>query len=182
MSDSLARARLARAARRLVLMTDDARLPDPVAAARLLPKGSIVVLRSRERLETLARALLRLPVAVLIAGDPELAARLGAQGFHLPEIRAREAAHWRARFPDMFITASAHSLRALSRRHVDAMFLSPVFPTASHPGRTALTAARANLIARQVCVPVYALGGIDARNAPLLHGFAGIAAIAALRP
>jgi thiamine-phosphate pyrophosphorylase len=161
-------------------MTDDARLPDPIAAARALPRGSLVVARSRERLEPLVRALLKLPLCVLAAGDPELAVRLGAQGFHLPEARAREAAHWRARFPDMFITASAHSLRALAVAHVDAVFLSPVFPTESHPERAALTAVRANAIARQACVPVYALGGIDARNAKRLHGFAGIAAIGAL--
>lgn len=181
MSDSLARARLARAAGRLVLMTDDARLADPLAAAQALPRGSVVVVRSRTRLEPLARALLKTQCTVLIAGDPLLAVRLGAHGFHLPQARAGEAAYWRARFPSMVITASAHSLRALSCRHVDAIFLSPVFATKSHPDRAALTAVRANLMARQVDVPVYALGGVDARNVRRLHGFAGIAAIGALK-
>jgi len=161
-------------------MTDDARLPDPLAAARALPKGSMVVARSREMLEPLTRALLKAHGTVLVAGDPLLAARLGAHGIHLPQARAGEAAHWRARFPDMLITASAHSLRALAREHVDAFFLSPVFETASHPGGAALGTVRANMIARQVRVPVYALGGIDARNAARLSGFAGIAAIGAL--
>jgi len=45
----------------------------------------------------------------------------------------------------------------------------------------ALGAVRANMIARQVRIPVYALGGIDARNAVRLSGFAGIAAIGALK-
>jgi thiamine-phosphate pyrophosphorylase len=179
-SDSLARARLARAAGCLVLMTDDVRLADPLAAARALPRGSMVVVRSRTRLEPLGRALLKMGCTVLIAGDPLLAARLGAHGFHLPQARAGEAAYWRARFADMVITASAHSLRALSRDHVDAIFLSPVFATESHPERTPLTAVRANLMARQARVPVYALGGIDARNAARLSGFSGIAAIGAL--
>lgn len=186
MSDSLARARLARAAGRLVLMTDDERLPDPLAAARALPKGSIVVARSRVRLEELSRMLLKLArtrgFAVLVAGDPPLAARLGADGFHLPEARAGEIAHWRARWPAMFITTSAHSLRALRETQADAVFLSPVFATASHPSRAALTAVRANLMARQARGPVYALGGIDARNAGLLSAFVGLAAIGALRP
>jgi thiamine-phosphate pyrophosphorylase len=164
----------------LVLMTDDVRLPDPLAAARALPKGSMVVARSRGELEPLVRALLRAHCAVLVAGDPLLAVRLGAHGIHLPQARAGEAAHWRARFPDMLITASAHSMRALAREHVDAFFLSPVFETVSHPGRAALGAMRANMIARQVRVPVYALGGIDARNAARLSGFNGIAAIGAL--
>ncbi len=94
-----------------------------------------------------------------------------------------ESAYWRARFPSLLITTSAHSLHALLRAQsmpVDAVFLSPVFATQSHPERTALTPARANLIAKQMRKPLYALGGIDARNAALLHGFAGIAAIGAL--
>jgi thiamine-phosphate pyrophosphorylase len=80
----------------------------------------------------------------------------------------------------MVITISAHSLRALSRRHVDAIFLSPVFATESHPERAALTAVRASLMARKARVPVYALGGVNSQNARRLHGFAGIAAIGAL--
>jgi len=63
---------------------------------------------------------------------------------------------------------------------VDAVFLSPVFATRSHPERTSLTPVRANLAAKQMRKPLYALGGIDARNAALLHGFAGLAAIGAL--
>ncbi|HEX4859878.1 MAG TPA: thiamine phosphate synthase [Rhizomicrobium sp.] len=173
---------LGRALPALVLMTDDARLSDPLAAARALPKGSMVVARARDGLEKLARALLKTHCTVLVAGDPLLASRLGAHGIHLPEARAGEAAYWRARFPGMLITASAHSLRALRRDHVDAFFLSPVFETKSHPGRAPLGAVRASLIARQARVPVYALGGVDARNAALLSGFRGIAAIGALTP
>ena len=175
----------------LVLMTDDDRLSDPLPAARALPRGSMVVARSRDarRLGELSLALLRIArrrgVAVLIAGDPLLAARLGADGFHLPETRAGEAAYWRARFSSMVITTSAHSLRALLRAQllpVDAIFLSPVFSTRSHPNRRALTPLRANFVARAATRPVYALGGIDAHNAQHLAPdvFAGIATIGAL--
>jgi thiamine-phosphate pyrophosphorylase len=181
----------ARALPSLVLMTDDDRLPDPLAAARALPRGSMVVARSRDprKLNELGRALLKIAhrsgLAVLIAGDPLLAARLGADGFHLPEARAGEAAYWRARFSSMMITISTHSLRALlcaRRLPVDAIFLSPVFATGSHPNRAALTPPRANFVARAATKPVYALGGIDARN--VLHLapdiFSGIAAVGAL--
>jgi thiamine-phosphate pyrophosphorylase len=171
-------------------MTDDERLPDPLAAARVLPRGSLVVARSRDawRLNDLSRALLELSrrngFAVLIASDPLLAARLGADGFHLSEARMGEAAYWHARFPDMTITTAAHSLRALSRAQslpVDAIFLSPIFSTSSHPDRTALTPVRANFMARGFGKPVYALGGIDATNARRLgNNFAGIASIGAL--
>jgi thiamine-phosphate pyrophosphorylase len=164
-------------------MTDDARLADPLEAARALPKGSMVVVRSRGDPAPLVLALLRLRhVTVIVAGDPLLAARLGAHGIHLPEARAHDASRWRARFPHMIITSAAHSLRALLLSRGDVVFLSPVFPTKSHPGRAALSPARANLIARQAPKPIYALGGIDAANAKRLSGFAGIAAIGALTP
>jgi thiamine monophosphate synthase len=45
-----------------------------------------------------------------------------------------------------------------------------------------LTPVRANAMAHALSIPVYALGGVTARNAPRLHGFAGIAAIGALAP
>jgi thiamine-phosphate pyrophosphorylase len=172
-------------------MTDDGRLPDPLAAVRELPRGSMVVIRARDanRRAELSCAILKLAqrktLAVLIASDPEMAAQLGADGFHLPETRAGEASHWRARFPNFMATASAHSFRALMRTRllpVDAVFLSPVFATGSHPDRAGLSPHRANIIARAIDKPVYALGGIDARNATLLTraAFAGIAAIGAL--
>lgn len=198
MTDSLARRKLASAAARLnashrmagllpplVLLTDDERLADPLAAARALPRGAMVVARARDavRRAALARALLDIARArdliVLVADDPELAAHLGADGLHLPQSRAGEAAHWRAAHPRWILTAAAHGAFA-GDPYLDAVFLSPVFATASHPERAALSAARANAIARQSRTPVYALGGIDARKARLLEGFVGIAAIGGL--
>jgi thiamine-phosphate pyrophosphorylase len=172
-------------------MTDDERLPDPLAAAGALPRGSMVVVRARdpERRDALSRAMLKLAhrkgLAVLIAGDPLLAARLGADGFHLSETRMREASYWRARFPALTITMAAHSFRALMLVRllpIDAVFLSPLFSTRSHTDRAALTALRGSIIARAAGKPVYALGGIDAQSFRLLAGdaFAGIAAIGAL--
>jgi thiamine-phosphate pyrophosphorylase len=170
----------------LALFTDDDRLADPLAAARALPRGSMVVVRSRNgaRRAALTRAMVDLArtraLIVLVAGDGALAAVSGADGLHLPEARLGEAAGWRAR-RRFLITASVHSLAALAKaKFVDAVFLSPVFPTASHPGRAALTAIRANAIARAARMPVYALGGVEPCNARLLSGFAGIAAIGAL--
>ncbi len=171
----------------LLLLTDDQRLPDPLPAARALPRGAVIILRSRDasRRAALAAALRAIArvrgLLLLIADDPQLAAKIGAHGIHLPQRRAREAAHWRARYPHWFVTAAAHSLRAvLNAGGADAVLLSPVFATASHPDAPALTPARARLIARQAPIPVFALGGIDAQNAGLLHGFAGLAAIGAL--
>jgi thiamine-phosphate pyrophosphorylase len=162
----------------LVLFTDDSGR-DWLRAARRLPRGNIVVLRGQQR-AALLEVLRPLPLRLLVADDPGLAAQ--ADGLHLPERRAAEVAHWRARRPDWIITAAAHSLRALMNlRHVDAAFLSPVFSTASHPGAVALTPLRAAFIARHAMVPIYALGGVDGRNAArLAPSFSGIAAITAL--
>jgi thiamine-phosphate pyrophosphorylase len=132
MAYALEREKLARAARALnaasrwrnmpalILMTDQARLPDPVAVARSLPRGSAIVLRHTDigaraalgrRLSDIARER---GLLLLVAGDARLAADIGAHGLHLPEARAREAAHWRAVRPSWLITASAHSARALA--------------------------------------------------------------------
>ena len=166
----------------LVLFTDDSSR-DWLDAARRLPRGSAVVIRSRDA-KTRAALLAQLSqvrgLKLLVADDPVLAE--GADGLHLPQARAREATHWRARHPGWIITASAHSLRALlTLGPVDAVFLSPIFGTASHPGAPALGAVRAAFIAAASPAPVYALGGINSRNASLLApAFAGIAAIVAL--
>jgi thiamine-phosphate pyrophosphorylase len=180
-------AKLARAAARLnagllCLMTDDERLPDPVAAARALPKGSLVIIRARDtkRRRALAEALSAETngLILLAADDPALANRL--HGLHLPEARAREAAHWRALRPGWVITVAAHSARTLQAPHADAALLSPVFATRSHPKAHPLTPARARFIARASLMPVLALGGVNERNAALLSGFSGIAAISGL--
>lgn len=167
-------------------MTDDERLADPVSAALALPPGSLVIVRSREEAKRQALAALMREIArarglfLSVAGDVALALALNADGLHLPEARVGEAAALRARH-DLLLTASAHSFAAVTRAaHLDALILSAVFPTASHPGGSSLGPLRANLIARQAPLPLYALGGITAENASLLSGFCGIAAIGAL--
>jgi thiamine-phosphate pyrophosphorylase len=175
----------------LVLMTDDDRLVDPLEAARMLPRGSLVVLRARNaaRRAALARALMNVALnrglRVSIADDPELAARCSADGVHFPEARIGEAAHWRVRRPHWLITCAAHSLSACARARLvraDAAFLAPVFATQSHPGRNCLGPFRARAIAHASLIPVYALGGIDAQNAARLAdgGFIGLAAVEGL--
>jgi len=167
-------------------MTDDVRAPEPLPTILSLPRGSLVILRARDASRRAALAAAIFPRArargliLLIADDPKLAARLGAHGVHLPQARARQAGHWRVLHPHWIITVAAHSLRGLAAGAADAALLSPVFSTASHPKAPSLGAARARLMARQAMVPVLALGGVDARNAAALRGFAGLAAIGAL--
>jgi thiamine-phosphate pyrophosphorylase len=202
-SDSLAPRGLARAAARLnragrfagllpplCFVTDDDRLADAAEAAKALPRGSLVIARASGDGQRAALVQRLAPVAkardlmLLMASDATLAAHAQADGLHLPEARAGEIAHWRALRPDWMITSSAHSFYALMRAQTaDAVLLSPVFATASHPDRNHLTAIRANAIAAQAHVPIYALGGVDAVTAKRLAGFnyAGVAAISALQ-
>jgi thiamine-phosphate pyrophosphorylase len=197
MSDSLGRRSLARAAAKLAqandlilpvlaLFTDEDRLPDPVAAAKALPFGSLVIARARtdsaraKLVENLSPVANARNLILLVANDAVLAAK--ANGLHLPEVRAAEAAHWRARYPHWLVTAAAHSPRTFLRSDADAFFLSPVFATQSHPNKAGLSPLRAAALARLSIKPVYALGGVTARNAALLDGlgFSGIAGISAL--
>jgi thiamine-phosphate pyrophosphorylase len=190
-------ARLARALNRaarlppLILMTDDLRLPDPLGSAAGLPRGCAVILRHRDQAaqSSLAQLLRKIThergVLLLISQDAGLARAVGADGLHLPERLARTAAHWKTLRPNWFVTAAAHSaasLAAAARARADAVLLAPVFQTPSHPERGTLGAVRARNIARQIRVPVYALGGINHHTAMRLTGssIAGIAAIDAL--
>ena len=171
----------------LMLITDAGRLPDPAGAAQRLPSGSAVLLRDYElaEREVLARQLAdvarRGGLKLLIAGDADLAIRVGAAGVHFPQARAGEARRWRHR-RHWLITVAAHSRQALRQAAMcgaDAALLSPVFATASHPERRPLGPQGFNLLATRTPLPVYALGGIDRHNATrLVSGrAAGIAAI-----
>jgi thiamine-phosphate pyrophosphorylase len=80
------------------------------------------------------------------------------------------------------VSASVHNLRELKaaeRRGAAFVFVSPVFPTRSHPGARTLGRVRFGLLARQARIPVIALGGMDARKGRSLkalgaYGWAGI--------
>lgn len=191
------RATTTRAARlpSLILMSDTRRLPDPARALASLPRGSAVIFRHYDapdrvqRARRLVAAARARGVRVLIAGDARLAAAVGADGVHLPEGLARHGpglwSCWRRK--GWLVTAAAHSRAALFRAakaHADAALLGPVFPTASHPERTALGAIRLALLARQSPLPVFALGGISLIAARRLKdarlvGIAGISGLVA---
>ena len=176
----------------LWLFTDD-RLAHPHAAIRALaahrPGLFGVVLRARTasarrqlgaRLAPLCR---RAGIPFLVAGDVRLAHALHA-GLHLAAGRNPG----RSRPRRGLVSASAHDaaeLRAAVRAGADLVFVSPVFPTASHPGARALGPVRAARLARAAParIRVLALGGIDGRTARALsRRFTGAGAIGALSP
>lgn len=149
----------------LWLFTDSDRLPDPRPAAARLPKGIAgVVLRhdlhpDRTAIgRDLARICRARRLALVVAGDVGLAAALGA-GVHLRGGRWPSAAR-----SSGVVTSSAHTmpdLRRAARNRAVLAFLSPVFPTASHPGAPALGAFRWAMLARRSGIGVAALGGVD---------------------
>lgn len=173
----------------LILVTDAARLPDPVAAIKRLPRGSGVIFRhyaapGRAGLAGKLAALCRARrLLFLVGGDARLALAVRADGLHLRERDLAAMILPGAR--RLFITASAHSRRALvaaGRRGATAALLGPVFETGSHPGKPGLGSLRFASIARHSPVPVYALGGITPANARRLLGSkaVGIAALGGL--
>jgi thiamine-phosphate pyrophosphorylase len=153
----------------LWLFTDARRMPDPRPAAMRLPRGLAgVVLRhdgepGRHALGVdLARICRARRLALVVAGDARLAAALRA-GVHLRSGRLPLGA---ARFMRRrgFVTSSAHGpaeLARAARAGADLVFLSPIFPTTSHPGASALGPVRWMALARSSPVPVAALGGIS---------------------
>lgn len=166
-------------------MTDDTRDADWREAVRALPRGAAVIVRHREgrAREALARQLKPLCAArgvkMLVAEDVRLAVRVRADGVHVPERQAGRLAGVRRAHPHWLITSSAHGAAATAAtRSADAVLISPVFATASHPARRALGAVRFAALATSTRA-AYALGGIDDASAPRLGAFrlAGLALI-----
>src|SRR5258706_6758434 len=101
-------------------MTDDDRMSNPLAAARTLPRGAMVVVRSRDAARRMKLAFGLMAIArtraliVLIANDARLAQHCGADGLHLSQAQAHRSAHWRALRPRWFITAAATDFRPVA--------------------------------------------------------------------
>jgi thiamine-phosphate pyrophosphorylase len=146
----------------LWLFTDARRLPDPRPVVARLPKGLAgVVLRHDTEPEraALGRDLARMCRArrlkLVVAGDPRLAAALGA-GMHLRAGRWPAGAPIAQRRRGTLLTSSAHSgadLRRAARAGADLAFLSPAFATKSHPDAAALGPLRWARLARGAAFP-----------------------------
>jgi thiamine-phosphate pyrophosphorylase len=173
----------------LFFFTDPQRTPDPIAIARRLPRGAAIVYRHFDAADRLAkaRALRRIAarrgLALLIGADGPLAARVRADGVHLPERAGAHAPLLRRRHPGWLITIAAHDARAAARAGragAAAIMLSPVFPSRSPSAAGAHGPRTSAAIAARTPCPVIALGGVNARTIKRLRGaFAGIAGIEA---
>lgn len=178
----------------LIVMTDAARQPDARDVLACLPPGAALCLRDyglagRAALaHDLARTARARGVRFMVAGDVRLAIACGAWGVHLPEALAR-----RRRLPlalaarhGLAVTMAAHSQRAAAfaarevRGGIDAIVISPVFATRSHPDAAPLgPLGFLRIAAAAGGLPAYGLGGLTAAAAARLApacpaGIAGI--------
>ena len=138
------------------------------ALARL-PRGSGFVFRHyhlaasarRARFDALSALAREDGHTVVLSGSGSEAARWGADGIYGPPARMSRA-------DGLLGIATAHDAReivAAKRAGADAVMLSPVFPSASHPGGRTLGTVRFRMLARGTPLPVIALGGMDAGKA-----------------
>ncbi len=156
---------------RLWLMTDE-RLGDRLAGAiARLPAGAGIVFRhyrldEGERRALFDRVRAAHPGLLLLSAPADLAAKWGADGSH----GRHEGA----------VTAPAHELAEIRMAEAVGarlLFLSPVFPTRSHPDRPALGPEGFAALAAQTDLPVVALGGMSAERTEMLPGAYGWAGI-----
>lgn len=153
-----------------------ARLPAG-AGVVFRPFGQAGALRQGPRLRALARAR---GLVFLVGADPALAARLSADGLHLPQRLAHRAGAIRRAHPAWIVTAAAHDMPAAlatRRAGAQAVVVSPVFPSRSPSAVKPIGPLRFAAIAKGG--PTYALGGVSARTAKrlLLTRAVGLAAI-----
>jgi len=157
-------------------------------AIRRLPPGSAVIVRDPDPRARLAKIKALGPVAagqgVMLLLSAERPTRLaGIGGVHIPETCLsawRRADIERGGFT--FVSASAHSMAGAVRAvrlGVDAILLSPVFRTGSHPQARPLGLGRFEAILKRIRVPVFALGGIGVNQIRRINngGAMGIAGI-----
>jgi thiamine-phosphate pyrophosphorylase len=149
---------------------NDAALED---ALRKLPRGSGFIYRHYHlapegrvarwfELRRIARARGHL----MVLADSSLTAReWGADGVYGAP---------RALYPtsSLLTLATAHSLHEIgiaNRARADAVLVSPVFPTRSHPGAQTLGPVRFRLLASHASMPVIALGGMTGTAVRRVH-------------
>jgi 8-oxo-dGTP diphosphatase len=117
---------------------------------------------------------------------PEIFPALQGEGLHLNRHELKRCAG-RPVNESILLGASCHNAEEieLARKiNVDYICLSPVAETHSHPGENVLGWAAFSELAQRACVPVYALGGMQASDVETAcqYGGQGIAAISCFWP
>ncbi|MFP4494314.1 MAG: Nudix family hydrolase [Halochromatium sp.] len=118
---------------------------------------------------------------LLLNCEPRLAAELPGAGLHLTEARL-SALRERPEIGKALVGASCHGASALAKAAelgLDYALLSPVRHTRSHADAIPLGWSRFAELVEDACLPVYALGGVDAADldTAIDHGAQGVAGI-----
>ncbi len=124
----------------------------------------------------------RYGATVLVSGDETVARKVGADGVHLSAERLMRLS---APPTTPLWASSCHDARQLKRAaelEADFVTLSPVLPTASHPGEPGLGWGKFSELVRGYPLPVYALGGmrLDLLETAMRHGAHGIALLSGI--
>ena len=134
-----------------------------------LPRGSGFVFRHyhlpgaerRQRFDALALLCRSREHIVVLADQPAVAIEWGADGVYGSPGQVGE----RSGLLRLATVHSAEEIVLADSLQVDALFLSPVFPTRSHPGSDTLGKERFFTLASTAKAPVIALGGMNAERA-----------------
>lgn len=103
--------------------------------------------------------------SVILSGTAEQAQTWGANGIYAPPGKLGDLS-------GLLRLATAHDayeIALANAANADGVFLSPVFPTRSHPGGQCLGSAKFHELAARARIPVIALGGMTAQRARALQ-------------
>ena len=121
---------------------------------------------------------------LLVSDRADVALAADADGVHLGE-RSLPITAIRRHLPaEMLLGRSTHNLDEATEQEAAGasyLFLGPIYPTKTHPDGTPLGLDHLREAVLRCKIPIVAIGGIDAKNAPgvVAAGAAGIAAIRA---
>lgn len=150
---------------------------DVVAAVRALPVGLCGVVFRHDGAPGRAGLLREVAAVCRARRFPLVVAGAGA-------VPVGAGRHVREGWGSGGLTSSAHGRAGLVRARragVAMVFVSPAFPTVSHPGAGALGPIRWGMLTRRAGVRVAALGGVDGASVRRLpRAVAAVAAIGAL--
>ena len=170
------------------MMTDENRLTISNIDLANLGKNSAIIIRGKSQKQRLQlinhfySIRLKKEFKLLVSDDIELAR--DTDGLHIPERKVGAAKinlhKWRHKLG--IVTASAHSATAIQKAQllgVDAVLLSPIFETISHPGANNIGLLRLARLCHTYKIPIIALGGIKLEHIRAMRNAkaAGIAGI-----
>ncbi len=168
----------------MIAITDDHRPDLLLQIPQTIPKGYLCILRGRACHQVKTRG------NVSYANSVNLAIQSRAVGLHLSErqLRCRGKLNLRLMQKRFYVTAACHKQTTLKHgKHIDALLISPLFKTLSHPELPPANIYKLRCIVRKSEKPIYLMGGIKTCETakiekmfafPMFYGIAGTAVVA----